>query len=124
MDDLTHMDTVAVRKAGVDGWLPYGYESVAGGIIIKGGIPRLLLSGKRKGRPTWESCKSPSTVIVTHEEIKARETAFEAETGKCSTCYGKGEVFASWDHIEGTKYRKCGVCAGSGIAAIGKEPAK
>ena len=38
---INHLDTIAIRKAGADGWEPYKYE-VAGpdGFLVTGGIPK------------------------------------------------------------------------------------
>lgn len=110
-----HMNTVAARKAGdIPGWEPWFYERVGGGLIIKGGIPRLISKGPRKGKKTWDP-KESQTVVVTPEEVEREYQRYEAETGKCGECFGDGKVVASAG-VSGTTYRECKVCGGSGKA--------
>lgn len=113
---MSHLDTIARRKvSGPDGWEVCGWERIGGGndLVVEGGVPRLLKSGPKKGKKTWRDVPVQKAV-VTSDELKAEHARYEAETGNCGDCYGKGEVFASWDHVEGTKYRKCERCGGTG----------
>jgi hypothetical protein len=113
-EQTTHMDAVAIRKAGIEGWEPFKWERVGEDVLFTGGIPRLLQSGPRKGRKTWDG--KGSSVVVTRGEEAAEYARYEATTGECGTCYGKAEVFASWHHIDGTKYRPCAKCNSTGKA--------
>lgn len=113
---MSHMDEVARRKvSGPEGWAVCAWERIGDGndLVVTGGVPRVLKAGPRKGKPTWRDVPTQNAV-VTEAEIEAEKARYEADTGKCGDCYGKGEVFASWDHIEGVKHRKCGRCGGSG----------
>lgn len=113
---MSHLDTVARRKvSGPDGWEVCGWERIGGGpdLVVEGGVPRLLKAGPRKGDKTWRDVPVQKAV-VTREELEAEHARYEVATGKCGDCYGKGEVFASWHHVEGTKYRKCERCGGTG----------
>lgn len=108
------MDTVAIRKSGIEGWEPFYYERVGDdGILIKGGIPRLLSKGPRKGKKTWDE-KSSTKVVVTGSEIEAEEARYSEETGNCAECCGEGKTVCSWSATDGTKYRECKCCAGTG----------
>lgn len=113
-DRIQHMDAVAIRKSGIEGWEPFKWERVGEDAIVTGGIARLLKSGPRKGRKTWDG--KGTSVVVTRAEVEAQIAQYVAETGNCSECYGSGEVFKSWHHIEGTKYRVCPKCNGTGQA--------
>lgn len=115
MDRTTHQDAVAIRKAAIPGWLPFKWQAASGDIIVTGGVARVLKSGPRKGKLSWKGCKE-SMVVVTRPEVESEKARYVVETGNCSGCYGKGEVFQSWHHIEGTKYRKCPDCDGAGKA--------
>lgn len=109
----SHMDVVAMRKAGIEGWSPFKYQLIGDDSVITGGIPRIITRGPRKGRKTWDG--EGTSVVVTRAEVEAEAQRFASETGKCSRCYGKGEVFHSWHHKEGTTYRQCSSCAGTGV---------
>lgn len=112
---ITHMDAVAIRKSGIAGWEPFKWERAGDDVIFTGGISRLLQSGPRKGRKTWDG--AGTMVVVTRAEEAVEYARYEAETGECGTCYGKAEVFESWHHIDGTKYKPCAKCKVSGRAA-------
>lgn len=64
---IEHFHAVAARKAGQEGWEPFAYERLGDALLMKGGVPRLLQSGPRKGEKTWE-VKSATKVVVTDEE--------------------------------------------------------
>lgn len=113
MDRLTHIDAVAIRKSGIEGWEPFRYEFIApDSNLVTGGIPRILKSGPRKGRKTWDG--KGTRVVVTRAEIEAEKQRYAAETGNCPECYGEGEIFASWHHERGTTYKPCPHCGGTG----------
>lgn len=111
-DHISHMDAVAIRKSGIVGWEPFQWQAAGNDSILTGGIPSLLTRGPRKGRKTWDG--KGTSVVVTRDEVIAEQMRYMAETGNCARCYGTGEVFASWHHIEGTKLKPCTTCAGTG----------
>jgi Zn ribbon nucleic-acid-binding protein len=113
----SHINTLAIRKAAIEGWEPFRYERIGkDGFLLTGGIPRLLTRGPNKGKKTWDN-KTASKVVITDAELFAEKARYTAETGNCPQCYGKGEMFASW-HVEtGTKHRPCADCGGTGKAA-------
>lgn len=113
---MSHLDELARRKvAGPEGWEVCGWERVGGGndLIVEGGVPRLLKAGPKKGKKTWRDVPTQK-VVVTGAELEAEHARYEEQTGKCGDCYGHGEVFASWSVAEGTKYRPCKRCGGTG----------
>lgn len=113
---MSHLDEVARRKvSGPEGWEVCGWERIGGGddLVVDGGVPRMLKSGPRKGKKTWRDVPVQKAV-VTRAELDAEHARYEAETGKCGDCFGKGEVFASWSTAYGTKFRECPRCGGTG----------
>lgn len=112
---ITHLYAVAIRKSGIEGWEPYAWERVGEDVMLTGGIPRLLTRGPRKGQRTWDG--KGTSVVVTRGEESAEEARYVAETGNCGKCQGDGKVFASWSIADGTKYRECKPCTGTGKVA-------
>ena len=113
---MNHLDEVARRKvAGPEGWEVCGWERIGTGndLVVEGGVPRLLKAGPKKGKKTWRDVPVQKAV-VTEAELKAEHARYEAETGNCGDCFGKGEVFASWSASEGVKHRPCKRCEGTG----------
>lgn len=113
--NMHHMDTVAKQKAGgIEGWEPWFYERITGGLIIKGGVPRLITRGSRKGKKTWDKGSS-QTVLVSFDDIDRERQRYEAETGRCGECYGEARVVIAAGSC-GTKYKPCPECNGTGLA--------
>jgi hypothetical protein len=117
--NISHLAAVAIKKSGIANWEPYFYEVVGSdAFLIKGGIPRLLKSGPRKGQKTWDA-KSATKLIVTKIEVAAERARYERETGNCSNCFGEGKVTAS-ARMQGTEvirtYRPCPNCSATGKA--------
>ena len=108
-----HMNRVAIRKAGAAGWEPYSWQWIIGGVLVIGGVPRLLKRGPRKGQKTWD--RNGAMVAVTTEEIAAEFCRYEIDSGRCGNCMGDGSV-VSRAGIDGTTYKQCPRCAGTGKA--------
>ena len=70
-------------------------------------------SGPRKGRPKWP--KELQTIWMRRSEIDRVAIEWEIEEGKCQKCYGAGQESVGWSKAEGTRYRKCQRCNGSGL---------
>lgn len=81
---------------------------------VEGGVPRLLKSGPRKGRPTWRDTKL-DVCIVTDAEVAADRKEYEATTGNCFECTGTKQVCWSVS-TEGRKYKACPRCNATGVA--------
>ena len=111
---------IAIKKSGIDGWLPCIWEMLDDQISkVSGGVP----IGKRKdGRPKWGPKKSLTVVYVLETEIDAARLAYESLTRNCSFCEGSGKEIWSWS-IDGTnKYRDCRKCKGTGKPLNGNAP--
>lgn len=110
---IKHAEMVARRKLGD---LPIGFEFVSYEMIGKdaclltGAVP---IIGKRGGKK-WPPVKKCERAVVTEAEVADERRRYEAETGNCSECLGKGEVFASYHHIDGVKNRPCSDCKATG----------
>jgi len=88
--------------------------------VISGAVPvGLYMRGARKGSPKFvppfEKC------VVTRAETLARALTYEAETGHCSGCGGKGQAWAGWSASEGDRYRQCKRCDGSGEPPVARQ---
>lgn len=77
----------------------------------------LLTKGKNKGTPNWRESFDAKTVYISGEEIKQLTAEYVKRTGNCSECEGTTQVFQSWNHITGTKFRPCDKCGATGKAA-------
>jgi hypothetical protein len=111
----TFRDAIAIEKAGIEGWKPFRYEMIGTtDTIMTGGVPRVLTRGPNKGRLKWD--RPYSQVAVTKAEIDIVMARYEAETGNCAECEGSRRAVAGWSATEGTKYRTCGKCRGTGKA--------
>lgn len=111
------LNRVARRKLGVsDAWELFAWERIGDtdDLLVTGGIPRLLKSGLRKGRKTWDG--KGQTVAVTRSEVKAEFLTYEAESGNCHNCGGSGQEWATWSAASGNEYQQCRVCDGTGKA--------
>lgn len=113
---IEHVEAVAKKKMNIPGWEPYAWELIGtDGMLVTGGIPRLLKSGPRKGEKTWDG--KGSQVVVVKAEIDQEVLRYELETGKCAECMGEGKRPAGWSEETGPRFKPCEKCAGSGVAA-------
>lgn len=89
-------------------------------------VTTMFQSGPRKDRPNWKTRDKGTerTAYLTPDEHDAWKAAWEARTGKCSRCEGKGQLPQSWSREEGAKYRPCEACGGSGVTVAKAQPAK
>ena len=125
LDDFPSVDfreRVARRKLALgDEWQCFKWEAVGNtrDTLMSFGVPRPLKSGKRKGKMTWMGLKHRDTLqcCVTDAEFRAEKMAWEAETGKCSNCYGRGQELASLSAENGMTYRPCKKCSETGKAS-------
>ena len=103
-------------------WEAIGWRTGSGksqGALLTGAVPdRLITRGKRKGQPNWRKLKpgTKATVAVLDDAFDVWLLGWERATDACYKCAGSGRVFASWDHIEGTRYRDCRRCNATGNA--------
>jgi hypothetical protein len=113
MSNESHVENIARRKAKAPNeWRLCAWERIGDdGMVVKGGVPRLLTRGKNKGLPTWKNSLI-TKVVVTDAEIQQEHANYESATGLCGDCFGTGEVFAKWSIGEGVTMRTCPRCGG------------
>lgn len=112
---LRHAETVALRKLAPvsEGFDFVSYEHVGTDAVkLVGAVPRLTKAGKKK----WPAERKCQVAIVTQSEIDAERARYEAETGLCAGCMGECIEFMRWSHDEGTFWRPCSDCCGTGEA--------
>lgn len=104
-----------------ESWKMIGWELVGdtGDVIVKGGIPRKLKSGPRKGQDTWRDTEIKKACVTEKEDVIER-LLYESETGNCSKCQGTKQMYAGWSAEEGNRYKPCNRCNATGIAPENK----
>jgi hypothetical protein len=108
--------TFAKSKVGIDGWVAYTWEACGDDSLVTGDVPSgIYRSGPRKGKQKFTG--PGRKVVVTRQEMQAKATAYESDTGKCWDCKGTGQVWAGWSKTDGTRYRDCQRCNATGNAA-------
>ena len=101
-----------------DDWTPriYGCLDRNLGFYLRGAVPIGTYSrGPRKGRPKFPPLGKLERVVITAEEVQRTRIKWENETGLCSHCGGSGQQVKSTG-INGTTYRECVACDGTGRA--------
>lgn len=71
-------------------------------------------TGPRKGQPNWRSATNRQARLLSHTELDQLAAAWGERTGHCVPCAGSGRQFVRWHHIDGTTWRPCTACDGSG----------
>jgi hypothetical protein len=105
----------AESKVAIPGWEAFKWEVAGEDSIVEGSVSQgTYRSGPRKGQP--KLARPGTKVVVTKSELQAAAVAYEAETGKCWDCKGTGQVMKRWSAAEGTSYKTCPRCKGSGEA--------
>lgn len=108
---------LAAKKTGIEGWQAYRWSAVEGGDIVRGCVPCGVYSrGPRKGLPKWRPA-TPGTereVVVVRSELDAAAETYEREECKCWHCKGEGKTVSRVSVIDGTSYRECCRCSGTG----------
>lgn len=94
----------------------YGCLDRGLGFYLRGAVPIGTYSrGPRKGKPKWPPLGQLQRVVITADEVLQERIRWESETGLCSHCGGTGLQVKSTG-INGTIYRKCVSCDGTGTA--------
>ena len=109
----THIETAAQRKSGIAGWEACIFERLDGGLLVTGGIPKLV-AGKKK----WPPKKSMQRIILTEADVMAEKMMYAQTTGRCPDCYGEGQRAVGWNKDTGNKYETCAICAGTGRSGV------
>ena len=111
---LGHVEAAGKRKLGLpDTYTAYRWDMVAMGSRLWFAVK--LPKSKRTRPPfreRWDESTSIS-VIVTEEEELDEADRYEAETGQCRRCFGRG-LLVRYASIESTTWGSCGSCGGSG----------
>lgn len=115
---------VAAKKIGIPDWQGYQWEAVSDrqgdyDSIVTGCVPDGVYSkGPRKGSPRFSFPKhgTKRTAIVTTAELVPIAAEYESQ-GRCWDCKGSGKTIASVHITEGTTYRDCSRCKGTGKPA-------
>ena len=109
---------LAERKSGIEGWRGYRWTAAdGGGSIVRGCVPSGMYSrGPRKGLPKFRPAvpNTERTVVVTDDEMQAVAVEYE-RGGKCWHCKGTGKTLSRVHVTEGTTYRDCRRCGGTGL---------
>ena len=117
---MTAPDIHAITARRVHGlpadWQPriYGCLDRNLGFYLRGAVPIGTYSrGPRKGRPKFPPLSQLQQVVITPDEVKQARIWWENQAGLCSYCGGSGQQVKSVG-INGTAYRTCIHCDGSG----------
>ena len=106
---------------GIPGWRGYRFTWLDDHDLlqVEGCLPAgVYTRGPRKGQPRYrhpDSGGTRLTITWTRAEIEARANAWEATTGQCRECVGKGQVYFRRVSDQ-TEYRPCPRCGGTGQA--------
>lgn len=115
MSFIDHVESVAKKKIGVEGWEPYAWEKIGtDGMLVTGGVPKILQSGPRKGEKTWD--RKGDQVVVVQSEVDCEFDIYEKGTGRCGRCMGEGKTICKISVANGTEYKPCDRCKGVGTA--------
>ena len=98
-------------------WQPviYGCLDRGLGFYLIGAVPIGTFSrGPRKGQPKFPPKNKLQQVVISADEKKQAQIEWEIETGFCSHCGGSGKQVKSISIKEGTTYRDCVACNGTG----------
>lgn len=109
-----HAESVALRVSGksrADSWSAYSWRLNRVGCEVGIAEHRILTRGPNKGRRHWP--KSGPVVVVTTEEVHAEAERYEREEKRCACCLGEKREPARIS-AEGTTYRTCRRCHGTG----------
>lgn len=117
---------IAVERGMPKGWQWYALKALGdpsvtprehAAALVTGGVPgERYKSGKRKGEVNWAKCTNRGELVITFRDYDERAVRWEHETGNCKTCGGDGQEWSGWSAGEGSRYRECTRCKGTGKA--------
>lgn len=76
----------------------------------------LITRGKRAGRPNYRMATNEQTRLISRVALESAADRWVERTGLCYACVGDGRQFMRWAVDEGTTYRPCPECNGTGTA--------
>lgn len=93
---------------------PGGTETIY--YAITGAIAPAITRGPRKGQRNWaRKIKSTVRMVpITPEQHERWLAEWSARTGNCPKCAGDGKLFVRWNVVEGTTFKPCPDCNGTG----------
>ena len=98
------------------GPLERGASKALQATVVTGAVAPKKTRGKYAGDHDWKK-RDRATELrfsVGVLDMDAFKEQWERDTGNCSNCGGEGQELWSWSATEGTKYRPCSRCNGSG----------
>lgn len=88
------------------------------GTLLTGTIPSVhFLAGKRKGSVNWKASVKENgefKAVISDDEYKAWLAKWEAEENRCHKCEGTGHQAWGWSVAQGSYYKICTRCGGTG----------
>jgi hypothetical protein len=124
---LELVSLLIAEHLGIPGWRGYRFTWLDDHDLlqVEGCLPAgVYARGPRKGQPRYrhpDSVGTRLTITWTRAEIEARATAWEATTGQCRECVGKGKVITQYFPTEIVRCL-CPRCGGTGQAPTKEAP--
>ncbi len=106
-----------------DDWMLFRFEYLDGttpGMMVTGAKTPFFVRGAKKGRPNWKKrdVTTERTIFISLEAKEAYAQAWSKNTGLCIKCEGDGQVVARWSSTEGTEWKDCPKCNGTGKSDV------
>jgi hypothetical protein len=71
---MKQLNEIAKIKVGnIETWEPYYYQSMVGGILVRGCLTRQKKSGKNKGKLMYLTKEKDMTVVISSDELKVND---------------------------------------------------
>lgn len=118
MKTINFMESAAREKVNMpETWHASIFARKLDGFLITGAVcDEVYKSGPRKGEPKWATRDKNTEipVYITRKELDDYQSRWETQTGLCGECKGRGEVFYRWTKEDGSFYKPCPKCGGTG----------
>lgn len=75
-----------------------------------------IKQGPRAGRPNWRMATNKQKRLISWDSLNAAADRWVERTGLCRACAGEGRTFMGWSRDDGTRYKACSPCNGTGSA--------
>ncbi|WP_262027100.1 hypothetical protein [Microvirga sp. Mcv34] len=117
----------AREKLGLpDDWRWYRLEAKGENITVVTGAVchEVYKAGKHKGQINWakRDKETDIPVPIRRDEHKAWLLSWECRSGECHVCHGNGQQSVGWSLKDGSKYRTCTRCNGTGASVSDGSP--
>jgi hypothetical protein len=117
-ESVDFYNLIAAERGMPEGWRWHTLEAVGRHTLVTGAVCSVLFKrGPRKGCENWakRDLTTEQQFVITGEELAARRSQWERDTGKCVQCFGSKEEIASV-RVSGVTTRPCGRCHATGVA--------